>query len=63
MAYVTSVEKIGFKRGQQEAQKEAQERIEKIVLKMIEEQVPLETIAKVTELSIAQIQQIQVQQA
>ena len=48
MTYVTSVEKIGFNRAQKE-----------IALKMLEEQVPLETIARLTKLSIEQIQELQ----
>ena len=48
MTYVTSVEKIGFNRAQKE-----------IALEMIEEQVPVETIARLTKLSIDQIQELQ----
>jgi hypothetical protein len=59
MTYVTSVEKIGFKRGEQEGRETAQK---EIALKMIGEQVPLETIARLTELSIEQIQELQSQQ-
>jgi hypothetical protein len=51
MTYVTSVEKIGFNRAQKE-----------IALKMLEEQVPVETIARLTKLSIEQIQELQPQQ-
>ncbi len=60
MAYITSVEKIGFKRGKQ-AGKQAgrQETQRSIILSMLAEGIPLETIARVTQLSIEQIQAIQ----
>jgi hypothetical protein len=52
MPFVTSVEKIGYERGR----KEAQQKIDEIVLKMLEDRVPLETIAKFTDLSIAKLE-------
>jgi predicted DNA-binding ribbon-helix-helix protein len=51
MPFVTSVEKIGYERGK----KEAQQKIDEIVLKMLEDRVPLETIAKFTDLSIVKL--------
>ncbi len=51
MTYVSSVEKIGFNHSQEE-----------IALKMLEEQVPLENIVRLTELSIEQVQELQSQQ-
>jgi hypothetical protein len=63
MTYVTSIEKIGFKRGEQEGRESGKQETQKeIALKMIGEQVPLETIARLTELSIEQIQELQSQQ-
>lgn len=63
MSYITSVEKIGFKRGVQEGKKEGREESQQeIVRSMIDEQIPLETIVRVTKLSIEQIQKIQAQQ-
>lgn len=53
MTYITSVEKIGFKRGKQEGKKETQQ---EIVRSMLEEQIPLETIARVTKLSISELE-------
>jgi hypothetical protein len=49
MPFVTSVERIGYQRGQKET-------IEEVILKMLEEQVPLETIAKVADLSISELE-------
>jgi predicted transposase/invertase (TIGR01784 family) len=56
MTYVTSVEKIGFKRGEEKGRKETQK---EIALEMLQEQVPVETIARLTKLSIEQIQELQ----
>jgi hypothetical protein len=55
MTYITSVEKIGFKRGQQEGRQETQQ---EIVVAMLAEQIPLETIARLTKLSIAEVEHI-----
>jgi predicted transposase YdaD len=49
MPFITSVERIGYERGQKEA-------IEEIVLKMLKDRVPLETIAKFTDLSISELE-------
>jgi hypothetical protein len=56
MPFITSVEKIGYKRGQKEA-------IEEIVLKMLKDGVPLETIAKFTDLSISELERFANEQA
>jgi flagellar biosynthesis/type III secretory pathway protein FliH len=73
VTYITSVEKIGFKRGQAEGlQKGIQEGIQEgrkegiqegiqtgkreVALSMLEEGIAVETIARVTKLSIEQIQ-------
>jgi hypothetical protein len=55
MTYITSVEKIGFKRGQQEGRQETQQ---EIALTMLAEQIPVETIARLTKLSIAEVERI-----
>jgi predicted transposase/invertase (TIGR01784 family) len=55
MTYITSVEKIGFKRGQQEGRQETQQ---EIVVAMLAEQIPIETIARLTKLSIAEVERI-----
>ena len=67
MTYITSVEKIGFKRGLQEGERKGLQEGElkgkqEIVLSMLEEQMPLETIARLSNLSVEQIQEIQSQQ-
>jgi hypothetical protein len=59
MTYVTSVEKIGFKRGEQEGEHKAQI---KIALKMLAKGMSPEDIASLTELTIEQIQELQFQQ-
>jgi predicted transposase/invertase (TIGR01784 family) len=56
---IAAAEQHGEQRGEQRGEQET--RI-KIALKMIGEQVPLETIARLTELSIEQIQELQSQQ-
>jgi hypothetical protein len=55
MPFVTSVERIGYKRGQKEA-------TEEMVLKLLEDQVSLDIIARATGLSIEKIQKIQSKQ-
>jgi hypothetical protein len=52
MTYVTSVEKIGFKRGEQETRKE-------IALKLLGKGMSVEDVASATELSINQVQELQ----
>jgi predicted transposase/invertase (TIGR01784 family) len=54
MTYVTSVEKIGFKRGEQETRKE-------IALKLLGKGMSVEDVASATELSINQVQELQAQ--
>jgi hypothetical protein len=48
MPYVTSIEQMGIERERQ-----------KIALKMLQENIPLETVARITELTIEQLQQLQ----
>jgi predicted transposase YdaD len=62
MTFVTSVERIGYKRGQKETLEKSKKQTEEMVLKMLAEPLPLETIAKFTNLSIEKIQKIQSQQ-
>jgi predicted transposase YdaD len=59
MTFVTSVERIGYKRGQKETLEKSKKQTEEMVLKMLAEPLPLETIAKFTNLSIEKIQKIQ----
>jgi predicted transposase YdaD len=56
MTYITSVEKIGFKRGEEKGRQETQK---EIALEMLQEQVPVEAIARLTKLSINQIHELQ----
>jgi predicted transposase YdaD len=56
MPYITTGERIGYDRGKVEGQKE--EAIA-ISLNMLKGNLPLETIARFTGLSIAQLQQLQ----
>jgi predicted transposase YdaD len=51
MTYVTSVEKIGFNRSEQETEK-------KFVLKMLQKGMSVENVASIAELSIEQIQKL-----
>jgi SOS response regulatory protein OraA/RecX len=55
MTYITSVEKIGFKRGQQEGRKEGEQ---KIILKMLGKGMSVEEIATITDLSIAEVEHL-----
>ena len=59
MTYVTSVEKIGFKRGEQEGRESAQK---DIAMKMMQKGMSAEDIASLTELTIDRIQELQSQQ-
>jgi hypothetical protein len=64
MAYVTSAERFGRKQGLEEGlqkglQKGLQQTVRQVALKMLARDIDLETIAEVTDLSIAQIQQLQ----
>jgi predicted transposase/invertase (TIGR01784 family) len=67
MAYITSIEKIGFKRGQKEAhkkgqqegQKEGEQRTQqKIALRMLGKGMSAEEIASLTDLSIAEVENL-----
>jgi hypothetical protein len=67
MAYITSIEKIGFKRGQkeahkkgqQESQKEGEQRTQqKIALRMLGKGMSAEEIASLTDLSIAEVENL-----
>ena len=53
--YVTSVERIGYDRGKVEGQ---EEKAIAIALNMIQDKLTLETIARFTGLTIAQLQQL-----
>ena len=66
MPYITSVEQIGYDRGQSVGydrgiQVGLENALDSIALKMIRENMPLEIISRVTGLPITQIQQLQVQ--
>jgi predicted transposase/invertase (TIGR01784 family) len=54
MTFITSVERIGIKKGKQETE-------ERIVLSMLKKGVSIEDIAEFTELSIEQVKKIQSQ--
>lgn len=55
MPYVTSIEQMGIEKGREEERRS-------LALKMLQENIPLETIARITDLTIAQLQQLQVDQ-
>lgn len=55
MPYVTSIEQMGIEKGKEEERRS-------LALKMLQENIPLDTIARITELTIAQLQQLQVNQ-
>ena len=59
MPYITSVEQIGYDRGVKEANQRLLERERSIALNMLRKNLDLETIAEVTGLTIAQLQQLQ----
>jgi hypothetical protein len=59
MPYITSVEQIGYDRGIKEGQ---EEKAIAIALNMLRKRLDLETIAEVTGLSIAQLQQLQAEE-
>ncbi|MBW4622843.1 MAG: cytosolic protein [Cyanosarcina radialis HA8281-LM2] len=54
MPYVTSIEEMGIEKGREEERQE-------IALNLLRKQIPLETIAEVTGLTIEHLQQLQVQ--
>ena len=56
MPYITSIERIGYDRGKVEGQ---EEKAIAIALNMLNDRLPLETIARFTGLSIKQLQQLQ----
>ena len=58
MPYITTGERIGFDRGKVEGKVEERE---SIALNMLKDNLPLETIARFTRLSIAQLQKLQKQ--
>lgn len=55
MPYVTSIEQMGIQKGREEERRS-------LALKMLQENIPLETIARITELTITQLQQLQTSQ-
>jgi hypothetical protein len=55
MTYITSIEKIGQKVGEEIGFNRAQK---EIALKMLEEKVPLESISRLTELSISEVERL-----
>jgi predicted transposase/invertase (TIGR01784 family) len=58
MAYVTNAERIGIKKGiEQGMERKARD----LALKMLREGLEVETIARITDLSIEQLQQLQAQ--
>jgi predicted transposase/invertase (TIGR01784 family) len=58
MPYVTSIEQLGIEKGREQG-REAERR--SLALKMLQENIALETIARITGFSIAQLQQLQPQ--
>ena len=66
MPYITSVEQIGYDRGQSVGydrgmQVGVENERDSIALKMIRENLDMETIAEVTGLTIVQVQRLQIQ--
>lgn len=67
MPYITSVEQIGFERGQQlgkqAGREEGREEARRsLALKMLQEKIDLETISRITEWSLVDLEQLQVTQ-
>jgi predicted transposase YdaD len=62
MTFVTSVERIGYKHGQKETLEKSKKQTEEMVMKLLEDQVSLDIIARATGLSIEKIQKIQSKQ-
>jgi predicted transposase/invertase (TIGR01784 family) len=56
MPYVTSIEQMGIEQGRQEGR---QEERRSLALKRLQQNIPIETIARITEFSIAQLQPLQ----
>jgi len=68
MAYVTNAERIGMRKGLEQGLEQGLERGRQraqfgIAQKMLQEGMPIETIARITDLSIEQIQQLQTSQS
>ena len=61
MPYITSVEQIGYDRGVKEADERSLEVRKSIAFNMLRKNLDLETIAEVTGLTIAQLQDLQSQ--
>ncbi|UBF27981.1 hypothetical protein K9N68_08825 [Kovacikia minuta CCNUW1] len=55
MPYVTSIEQMGIEKGREEVRRS-------LALKMLQENLPLETIARITEFTTAELQQLQANQ-
>lgn len=63
MPYITSVEQIGFERGQQVGKQEGREEARRsLALKMLQEKIDLETISRITEWSLTDLEQLQATQ-
>jgi predicted transposase YdaD len=59
MPYVTSIEQMAEAKGEARGEAKGDERRRQLIaLKMIQENIPLETIARITELTIEQLQQL-----
>ena len=56
MPYVTSIERMGIEQGIEQGKDRA---TQKIALNMLQENISLETIARITGLTIEQLQQLQ----
>jgi predicted transposase/invertase (TIGR01784 family) len=56
MPYVTSIERMGIEQGIEQGEDRA---TQKIALKMLQENIPLEVIARITGLTIDRLQQLQ----
>jgi hypothetical protein len=56
MTFVTSVERIGYKRGQKETLEKSKKQTEEMVLKLLEDQVSLDIIVRATGLANEKIQ-------
>jgi predicted transposase/invertase (TIGR01784 family) len=59
MPYITSIEKMGIEKGREEGREEERKEIAK---RLLLQGVPVETIAQATDLTLEQIQLIQVDQ-
>ncbi|MBW4694063.1 MAG: hypothetical protein KME27_20140 [Lyngbya sp. HA4199-MV5] len=59
MPYVTSIEQMGIEKGREEGREEERR---SLALKMLQENIPLETIARITTLTTAELQQLQASQ-